>query len=340
MRPVLGRGGLVGPLFAGSGRVDGKHLVMMKPAFSTVACPEWTLSQVAERAQACGFEAVELRTFGDGSTDFACDPALTDGAKVRRVFSGRGIEILSLATSVRFDEPVFPPVIGHAISDTEKSVRAGKRAIDVAVAIECPFVRVFGFEYPAREKRAAALARIADRLGKVIDHADKSGVRVVVENGGSFSSAAEVMELIRAVDGPLVGVCYNLAAARLAASVKGEAWRVEDDVAQLGDKLLVARIKDLKDGMPCELGRGDVPCERLVRALHAADFDGPVVYEWDRAWRPELAPAEQVLAGAAGTIWSWLGGRVPAAAAGAANAGHNGSPVRGAAAGAGGGRRK
>lgn len=312
---------------------------MMKPAFSTVACPEWTLSQVAERAQSCGFEAVELRTFGDGSTSFACDPALTDGAKVRRLFNGRGIEILSLATSVRFDEPVFPPVIGHAISDTEKSVRAGKRAIDLAVAIECPHVRVFGFEYPARERRARALARIADRLGKVLDHADKSGVKVVVENGGSFGTAAEVMELIGACAGPLVGVCYNPAAARLAAQAAGEAWRVEDDLARFGDKLLVARIKDLRDGLPCELGRGEVPCERLVKSLHSAGFDGPVVYEWDRAWRPELAPAEQVLSGAAATIWGWLGGRVSAGGGMCGSNGH-GAGGRSVPAAAAGGRRK
>ncbi len=41
----------------------------MKPAFSTVACPEWTLEDVAEFAGRSGYQGVELRTFGHSSTD-------------------------------------------------------------------------------------------------------------------------------------------------------------------------------------------------------------------------------------------------------------------------------
>ncbi|MBY0312779.1 MAG: sugar phosphate isomerase/epimerase, partial [Phycisphaerales bacterium] len=174
--------------------------MMLKPAFSTVACPDWLLREVAERALKLGFEAVELRTFGDDSRRFACDPAMTGEAKVRSMFLERGVEISSLATGVRFDEPVWPPVVGYFSDHVERAVREGKRAVDLAVGLECPLVRVFGFEFPAREKRAAAISRIARRLGKVVDHADKSGVRVVVENGGSFATADELLELIAAVN--------------------------------------------------------------------------------------------------------------------------------------------
>jgi sugar phosphate isomerase/epimerase len=294
---------------------------MMKPAFSTVACPEWTLAQVAERAQAGGFEAVELRTFGDASAQFACDPALTSGDKVRGIFNDRGVEVLSLATSVRFDAMIHPPVIGYAVSDTEQSVREGRRAVDLAVAIECPFVRVFGFEFPRREKPARALTRIASRLAKVVDHAEKTGVKVVVENGGGFRSAAELMELLTASQSRLLGVCYNFAVGDAAGD------SIDDAIATLGDRLMVARIKDLRDGRPCELGTGEVACEQFVRALAAAGFNGPLVYEWDRAWMPELAPAEQVLGAAAARIWSWLGGNVHAAPAQEARSGGAGAPV-------------
>ncbi len=280
---------------------------MMKPAFSTVSCPEWSLLQVAERAQANGFEAVELRTFGDASTKFACDPALTRGDKVRRIFRDRGIEVLSIASGVRFDEPVSPPVIGFAVSDTERSVREGQRAVDLAVAVEAPLVRVFAFDYPLREKRARATRRIASRLAKVVDHAEKTGVKVVIENGGAFRTAPDLLELMRATESTLLGASYNLAVG----SDAGE--RPEDAIGTLGDRLMLARIKDLQHGRPCELGTGEVPCERFVQSLRARGFRGPLVYEWDRAWMPDLAPAEQVLGGAASRIWSWLGGRTVAA---------------------------
>ncbi|MCC6321091.1 MAG: sugar phosphate isomerase/epimerase [Phycisphaerales bacterium] len=278
---------------------------MMKPSFSTVACPEWTLAQVAERAQANGFEAVELRTFGDDSTRFACDPALTGAEKVRRLFGDRGIEILVLATGVAFDEPVLPPVIGYAISDTERSVRAAQHAIDLAVAIECPFVRVFGFEPPANEKRATAVSRIVKRLRAVADHAHNTGIRVVIENGGAFGRAADLVELVGRCGDPLIGACYNVAIGH----------EFGDDVASaveaLGDRLWVARVKDHRDGTPCPLGEGRVPCERFVRALATAGFDGPLVFEWDRAWLANLAPAEEVLLNASARLWTWLGGHVP-----------------------------
>jgi sugar phosphate isomerase/epimerase len=300
---------------------------MMKPAFSTVACPEWTLSQVAERALANGFEAVELRTFGDNSTQFACDPALTSGDKVRAIFGDRGVEVLSLASGVRFDQMIFPPVLGYAISDTERSVREGRRAVDLAVAIECPYVRVFGFDFASREKRARAITRIAGRLAKVVDHAEKTGVKVVVENGGAFRSAADLKELLAVSESRLLGVCYNLAVGVAAGDT------AESAIAALNDRLMVARIKDLKDGRPCELGAGEVGCEAFVRALAAAGFDGPLVYEWDRAWMPELAPAEQVLGPAAARIWSWLGGSI-------ASPTNDGSPAARAGAPVGPGRRR
>lgn len=277
---------------------------MLKPAFSTVACPEWTLTQVAQRALALGFEAVELRTFGDDSRKFACDPALTSEAKTRAMFRERGVEPLVLATGVRFDEPIWPPVVGVFGSAAERSVREGKRAIDLAVGIECPLVRMFAFEYPAREARKAALKRITDRLRMVVDHADKSGVRVAVENGGSFATAAQLMEIIGSINHPLLGASYSQAVGIQHGEDPAEAVRT------LGDKLWIARIKDAKDGAPVALGQGELACQDFVRNLIAARFEGPLVFEWDRAWVPGLAAAEETLAAASRTMWGWLGGKL------------------------------
>ncbi len=287
---------------------------MLKPAFSTVTCPEWLLREVADRALGLGFEAVELRTFGDDSRRFACDPALSGESKTRATFLEKGVEILSLGTSVRFDEPVWPPVVGHFSDHVERSVREGKAAVDLAVGLECPLVRVFGFEFPTREKRASAIARIAERLVKVVDHADKSGVRVVVENGGSFLTAAELRELIARVNHPLLGAGY----CNLTAMLAGE--DPVEGVRALGDLLWLARIKDSKNGVPCELGTGSGRCEAFVRELVAQRFQGPLVYEWDRAWDTSLASAETVLPVASRTIFGWLRSAVTGAGASAPTA--------------------
>jgi sugar phosphate isomerase/epimerase len=293
---------------------------MLKPAFSTVACPDWNLRTVAQRALELGFEAVELRTFGDDSRLFACDPALTAEAKTRQMFLERGVEVLCLGTSVRFDEPVWPPVIGLFSPVRERSVREGKRAIDLAVGLECPLVRVFGFEYPTRERKSEAMGRIASRLGMMLDHADKSGVRVVLENGGSFSTSEQMLELMDKVRHPLLGACYSLAAGVIAGEDPVRA------VAALGPRMLAARISDAKAGVPCQLGQGDLPVRAFFDALIRSKFDGPLVYSLDRAWSAQaraLQP-EALLQHASRTIYSWLG------APGASGSGGAGAGGRGA----------
>lgn len=272
---------------------------MLKPTFSTVACPELPLRAVAELAERHGFEGVELRTFGDDSRRFACDPALTAEEKTRTLFASRGVEVLSLATSCRFDATIFPPIIGHVIADTERSVREARHAVDLAVRLECPYVRVFAFEIAPREKPAAATARIAERLRKVCDHADKTGARIVLENGGSFETAVQLRDLIERVNHPLLGACYALATGCAAGDVPQAA------IAALGTRLWVARIKDLKDSAPALFGSGDLPCREFVQSLARAGFAGLVVYEWDRAWVPDLAPADDAMAGVAAQIIEW-----------------------------------
>ncbi|MBC7835355.1 MAG: sugar phosphate isomerase/epimerase [Phycisphaerales bacterium] len=273
---------------------------MIKPAFSTVACLDWTLDKVAAAAAQWGFEAVELRTFGPDSRVGACDPALTDEDKVRSLFGARGVEILSLATSMRFDAPIRPPIIGLAISDTERSVREGKRAVDMAVGLECPLIRVFGFESPAREKRGPTIARIAKRLSMVVDHAHRTGVRLVLENAGDFATAPEMLRVIDAVGSPLLGAAYSIAPA----FAHGEQPR--DGIELLGDRLWLARIKDTRAGLPVALGEGELPCHEMVCALVDAKFSGPLVFEWDRAWIPGLESPETMLPRAARTLYNWV----------------------------------
>lgn len=275
---------------------------MMQPAFSTVACPEWPVETVLERAVRYGFVSVELRTFGDDSRGFASDPALTAPEKIRTLTDRFGIGVAQLATSHAFGDAINPPVIGLVISDTEKAVRAAKRAIDLAAMVECPLVRVFGFDLPPSEKRGSAVARVVDRLGKVIDHAHRTGVRVALENGGSFCRAAEVAEVLDAIRNPLLGACLNVAVAHAAGDAPDAAVNV------LEGRIFSVRVKDLREGQPCPLGQGTVPNEVALRALAARGWSGPVVFEWDRAWRPALEAPDLTLPRAAQTLFGWIGG--------------------------------
>lgn len=281
----------------------------MKPAFSTVACADWTFSQLAERGEHWGFPGIELRTFGSGSTASACDPALTAAAKVRALTRRMGTEVCSLGTSIRYDAIISPPVVGH-LFDQETSIRETKGAIDLAVQLECPLVRVFGFELNGHETRKNGIARIARRLIQAADACRNNGVRLALENGGTFSRAVDIAEILDAVSSPLVCAAYCPAAARRA----GES--PADGINVLADHLALVKLKDFKGGAPCHLGEGEMRCRESVEALARAGYEGWVVYEYDRMWFPNAGDTSAALAHAAKTLFGWCGPHLahPAAA--------------------------
>lgn len=282
----------------------------MKPAFSTVACPEWTLEQVAAAARKLGYLGVELRTEGFGSTHTACDPGMTAPAKVRTLFGSAGVEIACLASGIRFDEPISPPLVGRTfIFDQESSVRRGKALVDMAVRLECPFVRVFGFEVTNNESVKSTVARIADRLGKVVDYARNSGVTVLLENGGSFATASQMSQILDAIDHPLLAASYSLPVARAA----GEPAIFGANV--LGAKLRMVKLKDYAAGVPCALGEGEFDAAASFEAVRGVGFKGWAVFEHDRKFYPELPDPTPVLEAASKKMFSWLGGGVHAKAA-------------------------
>lgn len=272
----------------------------MKPAFSTLACPEWTFSRLAEHAAKWGFLGCELRTFGYGSTQFSCDPALTSPEKVRLLLERAGLEIVSLATSIRYDEPITPPVLGYVFGDRERSVRESKGAIDLAVRMECLYVRVFGFEIIGSEARRSALARITDRLKKAADHARNSGVKLLVENGGSFSTAVQLAELLDGVGSELVEAAYSVPVAALS----GES--ATNGINVLGERLACVKLRQYKNGRPCSLEDGDFDNRGAVEALARAGFGGWIVYEYDRAWFKELPDVNQAMRESAIKLFEWI----------------------------------
>jgi sugar phosphate isomerase/epimerase len=271
---------------------------MFKTAFSTVACPDWTLERVADAAGRYGFDGVELRTFGSGSTQFACDPALTASEKIRELFFAAGVQPAIIASSITFDDPITPPYIGRIFGDHERPVRLVKSAIGLAAALGSPYVRVFGFELPRRERRSAGIRRIVERLMLSVDAIRNSGVRLLLENGGSFPTARHMQEILERIPSPLLGTAYSIPVATAA----GE--DPEEGLARLASRLWVAKVKDIAaDGTPCPLGDGVLPVMDFIQSLEERGFGGWLVYEWDRAWIRGLEDPDVILPEAARRIY-------------------------------------
>lgn len=272
---------------------------MLRTAFSTVACPALTLDRVAQLAAEYGFMGVELRSFGYGGGPVASDPGLTDGGKTRRLFEDIGVRIACVASGARLDRPITPPVLGH-LRGIDNAVLADTRQyIDIAAECSGGAARFFAFQRAPRECRAAAVRRISDRLMRVCDHARHRDVTVLIENGGSFPFAQDLQEFIERVGSPLLRASYDVATAQLAGECPIEGSR------RLASRLALLRVRDLRDGLPCTLGTGEIHCREAAEALSRTGSRAWLVYSWDRLWLPDLAPAEQVLPEASKTLLHW-----------------------------------
>lgn len=217
------------------------------------------------------YDAVELRTFGWGVSDLACEPTHTDPAKVSRLFDEAGIAIVSLATSLRFDDPIRPPILGRALGDHERAVRQGRAFVDLARQLGCPFVRVFALQKAPRERLRPCVRRIAERLFKVVDHSRNTGVRVLIENGGSFPTAEGLRPIIEGADlQGLLGVCY--------CPQSGEGEGVSRALDTLGDRVRLVRLR-LAGPM------GDAATVRAqIDELRRRGYEGACVIEHDQVW--------------------------------------------------------
>jgi len=291
----------------------------MQVALSSVAFPEWTLGKVIREAARVGYHAVELRTFGTDSTGLASgaahaggvgaiagDPLLTSADKLKRLAQDAGIEILSLASSIAYDEPIFPPVIGRLRLDLEESVARTKAIVEHATKAGVPFVRVFGYEVQPGEPMNRALRRILERLDLAARTTRHTGVRLLMESGGSFSTAAPLKRLISEASTPNVVAAYNVAGAWLS----GE--NPVEGISELGEHLEVVKLSDVRNGEPRALGEGDVPVAETVRALAARGFSGALVYELPRLWTHRDVEPTPLVETALQRILTWWGEGQPA----------------------------
>lgn len=279
----------------------------MKIAFSTVACPNWTFPQLLAKAENWGYTGIELRTFGYSSSQMACDPALSSPAKLRGSLERIGLSVASLATGIKFDAPISPPVLGLFL-DHESMIRETKSCVDMAVQLEAPFVRIFGFEVVGRESRRTSITRIADRIAKCADYCRNSGVRLMIENGGSFNTAADLAEIIDEVNHPLLSAAYSLPVAAAAGD------KIENGINVLGERLVCIKCKDLKAGKPVAFGEGDLAAKSTLEAAMRAGFNGTIVFEYDQAWLGnQQTDLDAVMKKSAQAIFDCLGLRSAAA---------------------------
>jgi len=276
----------------------------MKTAFSTLACPDWTLEAAVNAADEMGYQGVEMRSFTNPCERMVNDPLSLEPERVAHLFDQTGVAPVGLATGVVYDTPIEPPVIGRVFLNEEAGVDETKSFVDFADRVGVHTVRVFGAHLPAAEPKTWSMRRIVERLSLASQTCRNTDVRLLIENSDSFARASDLMGLIERVDSPNLEASYNIQAAVNAGECPIEG------VSVLGDALKIVRIGDVDDdGNPVLLGQGRFPLAKLFETLAGMDYRGWIVYEYPKHWCPELSgDARSVLGHAADSMFEWIKG--------------------------------
>ncbi len=280
----------------------------MKIAFSTLACPDWTLQQAVDQAAGLGYLGVDMRSFLSVQERMVNDPMSLDPTEVDSIFDDAGVTPLCLSTGVKFDKMIDPPLLGRIFVNEEAGVSDTKQFVDFAARAGVEFVRVYGCDLPAAEPLTWSTRRVTERLKLAAQTCRNTEVRLLIENAGSFARSVDLLELIERVDSQWLGASYNM----LAAVNAGEC--PVDGVRALADHLRIVRVSDVDDdGNPVMLGEGRFPIAKLIETLRDINYTGWIVYEYPKLWCPGLkAESGAVLRHACDTLYSWVKGEQPA----------------------------
>ena len=266
----------------------------MKVAFSTLACPSWTLDAILELARNEKFDGVELRFIQND--DRLWSRAEFKGSGLRetlRKLNGFALEIPCLDTSCFFHD--------RERTNRQAAIEQGERMAELAARLGAPGIRVFGDTIQPGATRGMTRRWIAESIDEVNQKAKGLGVEVWLESHGDFASAWETLEILALAGEGNLGVVWDPANAFASAG--------EDP--ETGMQILRSRIRHvhIKDANrpkvdsgnpkpvwdPVLIGDGEFPTTRLLSTLSNHGYERYVSFEWEKKWHPTIPDPEIAL---------------------------------------------
>jgi sugar phosphate isomerase/epimerase len=233
-------------------------------------------------------KALTMEKFLDRCAEWQCDGAeltsywfpkdVTDERliAIRRHAHLRGVSISGTAVGNTFTHPPG--------ADRDKQVADVKQWIDRAAVLGAPHIRVFAGAVPKGGTPEAAKKACIEQLEECGEYAGKRGIFLGIENhGGIVAEPEALLEIIRAVKSPWVGI--NLDTGN---------FHTDDPYADLAKIAPYAVNVQIKSEI---LRRGAKVAEKadfakLAGILRAANFQGWVALEFEEKTNPwERVPA-------------------------------------------------
>jgi sugar phosphate isomerase/epimerase len=254
-------------------RTRPSHLKLSIAAYSyrdylTSNPPRMSLFDFANLAADMGLDAIEPTSY--------YFPRDVDSAylnKLKQHAFVLGLDISGTAIGNNFCLPPGPK--------RDEQLALTRKWIDRAAELDAPVIRIFAGNVPKGATEDQAVAWAIEGIKESLPHAAERGVTLALENHGGITAApAQILKLVRAVDGPNFGV--NLDTGN---------FHGEDPYAEIADLAPYAVNVQVKTEI---LRKGNKTKEeadlgRLIAILREAKYSGYVVLEYEAAEDPIAA---------------------------------------------------
>jgi sugar phosphate isomerase/epimerase len=258
-------------------------------SFSTLGCPDWSMAQIATFAAKHGYTGIEVRGIQREMDLPKCKEfnSVESRTATMKLMKDNGLQFINLGSSATLH---FADTATRA-----KHIDDGKRFIDLAQQLDCPYIRVFPNNFPKEQEKKQTMDLISSGLAELGEYAKGSKVKVLMETHGDMVRADDIVQVMEAANHPGTGLIWDVS----------NMWTITkeapaDVYPKLKKYIYHLHVKDAKlvdDKLQYVfLGKGDVPIMNALDILSADNYKGFYSFEWEKLWHPEIAEPELALA--------------------------------------------
>ena len=261
----------------------------LKLSFSTLGCPDWSFDKIIDFARDNQYSGIEVRGILR-QMDLTLVPEFSNSEAIQatlKKMNDRGLKFVDLGSSCALHFPKG--------EERTKNLDEGKRFIDLAAKLNCPYIRVFPNQIPKDRDRQESLNLIIDGLKELGTYASNTQVTVLLESHGELIYKKDLLFVMEGAASPHVGLVWDVC----------NMWIVtkenpEEVYASLKPYIRHTHIKDLKIENGKEeyvlLGTGIVPIFQAIDLLYKNNYPGYYSFEWEKLWHPEIPDPKIALA--------------------------------------------
>lgn len=185
-------------------------------------------------------------------------------ARVRATLASHGVAVSSIGS------PIGKIPIGEAF---DPHLERFGRALEVARAMDAPYIRLFSFFMPAGEDPAQYRDEVLERMARLVRAAEGSGVTLLHENEKEIYGdiPSRCLEILTQINSPILRAAWDPAN-----FVQCGVRPHSEGYAELRPFIDYVHIKDalLATGQVVPAGHGDGQVRETLAALRESGFDG------------------------------------------------------------------